>query len=151
MWWGFPLLLVVLLVPPSSHGRPSSRHFLVKENNPLRPPFLVELAKNLEYDQEIKGLFIPKNWSPDLSSDLYISSVRIIPTPAKLYSIGWKPALFLTQVCFKGTQEEFFMLAKKLSRESGFMIFLDGLTTKDSLNPELGWTVQGEEVAISNL
>lgn len=144
-------LLLFSFISPTCHARPSSKYFLVKKTTPPRPPPLVELAKNLEYDHEIKGLFIPKSWTPDLTADLYIGSTRIQPAPGKIYSIGWKPALFLTCVRFSGSKKDFFQIATKLSRQSGLLIYLNGLTTKDFSDPEKSWTIQDGDISICNL
>jgi len=144
-------LLIIALVSPSCLARPSSKYFLVKKTTPPRPPPLVELAKNLEYDQEILGLYVPKGWTPDLTADLYIGRTRIQPAPGKIYSIGWRPALFLTCVRFSGSKKDFFQIATKLSQQSGLLIYLNGLTTTDFSDPERIWTIQDGDISICNL
>lgn len=151
MGFWFCALLLLALISPCAYAQPSSKHFLVKKSKAPHLPPLVELARNLEYDHEIKGLFIPKSWTEDLTADLYIGSTRIQPAPAKIYSIGWKPALFLTCVRFGGSKKDFFQIATKLSRQSGLLIYLNGLTTTDFSDPGKSWSIQDGDISNCDL
>jgi len=133
LWIG--ALLLMALVSPSSHARPSSKYYLVKKTTPLRPPPLVELAKNLEYDQEVLGLYVPKGWTPEIVADLYIGRAHIVPTPARLYSIGWKPAFVLENIRFGGSTRQLGEMAAKASAQAKSPIYIEGALTSDSLTP----------------
>ena len=128
-------LLLMALVSPFSHARPSSKYFLVKKTVPPCPPPLVELAKNLEYDQEVLGLYVPKGWTPEIVADLYIGRARIVPTPGKLYSIGWKPTFVLENIRFGGSTKQLGELVAKASAQARSPILIRGALTTDSRIP----------------
>lgn len=131
------IAVVLLLALPAvaTHAQPSSRHYLAKKPVPARLPPLVELAKNLEYDQEVLGLYVPKGWSPEIVANLYIGRARIIPTPARLYSIGWKPAFVLENIRFGGSMRQLGEIAAKASAQAKSPIFIQGALTSDSHTP----------------
>ncbi len=91
----------------------------------------LSLLANLEYDQEIRGLKIPAHWVPDLKQDLFIGRASIQPAQAKLWSIGWKPALKLEDVTFQGSLTELGSLLAKLSRSARTPITIEHLSTAD--------------------
>jgi hypothetical protein len=91
----------------------------------------LNLFCRLEYDQEIKGLKIPAHWLPGLKQDLFIGRASIQPAPAKLWSIGWKPALKLEKVTFNGPLNELGTMFAKLSHSAHTPITIEHLSTTD--------------------
>lgn len=135
MRWVGPAVLAMSLLTPNAFAPPSSKYFLVKKNPPRLPP-LVELAKNLEYDHEILGLYVPKGWTPEMVGSLYVGRARILPAPARMYSLGWKPAFVLENVRFEGSIDQLGQIAAKASAQSKAPIFIQGALTSDaSKNP----------------
>jgi len=108
------LIWVLLLLPSFSFAEPS-----------------FELLSRLEYDQEIRGLRIPADWIPGLQQDLYVGRASIQPSQSKLWSIGWKPALKLENVTFKGSLNDLGTMFAKLSRSSRTSITIEHLSTTD--------------------
>jgi len=136
MRWVGSAVLAIFLFIPNAFAPPSSKYFLVKKKNPPSLPPLVELAKNLEYDHEILGLYVPKGWTPEMVGSLYVGRARIVPAPAKMYSIGWKPAFVLENVRFGGTVSQLGQIAADASARSRTPIFIQGAFTSDaSQNP----------------
>ena len=91
---------------------------------------LASLLDRLEYDQEIKGLFVPKDYFNNRGS-IFIGSAKIIPAPAKLYSIGWSPAFQLDSVRYGGSTKDFFNLAINLAKSSRSDLYFSRLRTED--------------------
>ena len=108
------LIWILLLLPTFSFAEPS-----------------FELLSRLEYDQEIRGLRIPADWIPGLQQDLYVGRASIQPSQSKLWSIGWKPALKLENVTFKGSLNDLGTMFAKLSRSSRTSITIEHLSTTD--------------------
>jgi hypothetical protein len=131
--WPLLLLIFTLSILASNPIQAASRKFhpiqpAVKSNN-SKPN--LSLLSNLEYDQEIRGLKIPAHWVPDLKQDLFIGRATIQPTQAKLWSIGWKPALKLENVTFNGSLNELGSMLAKLSRSARTPITIEHLSTTD--------------------
>lgn len=108
----------------------------------LLPTFLFaepsfELLSRLEYDQEIRGLRIPADWIPGLQQDLYVGRASIHPSQSKLWSIGWKPALKLENVTFKGSLNDLGAMFAKLSRSARTSITIEHLSTRDHQDASL--------------
>jgi len=93
---------------------------------------LAGLLNRLEYDQEIKGLFVPKGYFDNRGS-LLIGSARIVPSSTKLYALGWSPALQLQSIRYGGSAEDFFHLATNLAKNSRSDLYLSRLTTEDGI------------------
>lgn len=92
---------------------------------------LTSLIGRLEYDQEIRGLFVPDGWFKEMGGSLLIGSAKIIPEPGRLYSLGWRPAFHLDSVSYSGTRIAFFNLAKFLAKQSRARFYLTRVQTKD--------------------
>ena len=132
-------LIFILALPPSSPLQAGNRKF-----HPVKPTLKSSiintnftLLSNLEYDQEIIGLKIPALWLPDLKQDLFIGRATIQPAPAKLWSIGWKPALKLENVTFNGSLNELGSMLAKLSRSARTPITIEHLSTADHQDASL--------------
>lgn len=93
--------------------------------------FVLDIFRQLEYDQEIRGLFIPHGWTPWLRGSLYIGSAKMIPDAEKLYSLGWKPALHLESVTYRGSSAQFFELAQNLAKNNRTNLYLRRVQTSD--------------------
>ena len=126
------MVLFLFIFATEAFAPPTPKHFLVKKKNPPCLPPLVELAKNLEYDHEILGLYVPKGWTPEMVGSLYVGRARIVPAPAKLYSLGWKPAFVLENVRFGGSINQLGQIAAKASVQSKTPIFIRGALTSDA-------------------
>jgi len=105
--------------------------FLLQSSSLWSQDSLVSLLNRLEYDQEIKGLFVPKGYFSN-SASIFIGSARIVPSPAKLYTLGWCPALQLESVRYEGSTEDFFNLAMSLARNSRTDLYFRRLKTNDA-------------------
>jgi len=92
---------------------------------------LTSLLSRLEYDQEIKGLFVPKGYFKNRDS-IFIGSARIIPSAAKLYTLGWRPALQMESVRYEGSTKDFLKLATNLARNSRTDLYFRRLKTTDT-------------------
>lgn len=90
-----------------------------------------DLLGHLEYDQEIRGLFIPGGYTESMSEDLYIGSAKIRPDGGKLYCLGWRPALHLEQVRYGGSWQHFLELTKTIAKKSRSSLYLRSVQTKD--------------------
>lgn len=91
---------------------------------------LASLLSRLEYDQEIKGLFIPRGYFKNRDS-IFIGSAKIVPAPAKLYALGWSPAFQLEFVRYGGSREDFMNLAVNLAKSSRSDFYFNRFRTDD--------------------
>ena len=105
--------------------------FLLQTSSLWAEESLVALLNRLEYDQEIKGLFVPKDYFNNRAS-IFIGSARIIPSAAKLYTLGWRPALQMESVRYEGSTKDFLKLATNLARNSRTDLYFRGLKTTDA-------------------
>jgi len=105
--------------------------YLSLSSNLLASESLTSLIGRLEYDQEIRGLFVPDGWFKEMGGSLLIGSAKIIPEPGRLYSLGWRPAFHLDSVSYSGTEVDFLNLAKFLAKKSRACFYLTRVQTKD--------------------
>ena len=93
-------------------------------------PFF-DLLSRLEYDQEIRGLFIPKGYFHGLPEDLAVGLARISPENGKLYSLGWRPALHLDCVSYGGSSASLIHLVQNFARKNRTTLYLNRVRTQD--------------------
>ena len=93
-------------------------------------PFF-DLLSRLEYDQEIRGLFIPKGYFHGLPEDLAVGLARISPENRKLYSLGWRPALHLDCVSYGGSSASLIHLVQNFARKNRTTLYLNRVRTQD--------------------
>lgn len=106
---------------------------------------LSNLFDRLEYDQEIRGLFVPQGWFNGMGGDLLIGSVKVIPDSGNLYCLGWRPALYLDSIFYTGSFSDFFDLASRLAKQSRANVHLTRVKTKDR-REEFDCTISSEGV-----
>lgn len=99
-------------------------------------PYLSFLLDHLEYDAEIKGLFLPKGYFDGLKGSLYIGSAKIKPSAGGLYCFGWQPALHLDSISYGGSSKDFFAMAKDLAKKCRSDLYLNRLKTHDGVEEE---------------
>lgn len=93
-----------------------------------------EFLQQLEFDQPITGLALPKGWLPGVDQAIKIQTVAIRPDPRGLYSLGWRPCLFLCEMAFGGSELELKSLIQKLSVKTRMPVYVVGFSTREG-----GW------------
>jgi len=93
-----------------------------------------EFLQQLEFDQPITGLVLPKGWLPGIDQTIKIQTVAIRPDPRGLYSLGWRPCLFLCEMAFGGSELELKFLIQKLSAKTRMPVYVVGFSTREG-----GW------------
>jgi len=112
----------------------SLAYFLIFASSHLKSEdSLSFLLSHLEYDQEIKGLYVPAGYFKGLQGSLFIGSARITPAAGKLYCLGWTPVLQLDSIAYRGSARDFFSVAKELAVKSRSDLHLNRLKTDDCM------------------